>query len=61
MKEVLNEKNNYKFWIEVFLVYPLYSFTSFMEITFGALTIYYLNPLYTLLTNDLYYFIIKLL
>ena len=61
MKNVLNEEKNYKFWIEVFLVYPLYSFTSFMEITFEFLTIYYLNPLYSLMTKDLYYFITKLI
>ena len=60
MKNALNEEKNYKFWIEVFLVYPLYSFTSFMKITFEILTIYYLNPLYVLMTNNLYYSIKEL-
>ena len=61
MKKALNEEKNYKFWIEVFLVYPLYSFASFMEINFETLTIYYLSPLYTLMSDELYFFITKLI
>ena len=32
-----------------------------MEITFEILTIYFLNPLYVLMTNNLYYFITELI
>ena len=54
------EKKTYKFWVEIFCVYPLFSFTSFMELTCEILTIYYLNPFFVLMTNNLYYMIIEL-
>ena len=60
MKKVLNGEKNYKFWVEVFLVYPFYSFTNFMEMTFETLTIYYINPFYVLMTNNLYFIMIEL-
>ena len=31
MRMVLNGEKPYKFWVEIFCVYPLYSFTSFMS------------------------------
>ena len=46
------EKETYKFWVEIFCVYPLFSFTSFMELTCEILTIYYLNPFFVLMTNN---------
>ena len=55
MKELLKEEKYYKFWVEIFCVYPLFSFISFMEIYFEILTIYYLNPFYILMTNTIYY------
>ena len=57
MKTVLNGEKYYKFWVEIFCVYLFYSFTNFMEMTFNTLTIYYMNPFYVLMTNNLYYFI----
>ena len=54
------EKETYKFWVEIFCVYPLFSFTSFMELTCEILTFYYLNPFFVLMTNNLYYIIIEL-
>lgn len=57
LRDVLNEGKYYKFYAEVFLVIPLYSFTNFMQLTFEILTIYYLNPFYVLMTNNVYYII----
>ena len=54
------EKETYKFWVEIFCIYPLFSFTSFMELTCEILTFYYLNPFFVLMTNNLYYIIIEL-
>ena len=61
MRNVLNGGKPYKFWVEIFCIYPLYSFTNFMELTFEILTIYYLNPFYVLMTNNLYYSITELI
>ena len=61
MNKMMTEKEKYKFWLEIFCVYPLYSFTSFMELTCEMLTIYYLNPFYVLMTNNLYYEITELI
>ena len=51
MRKVLKGEKSYKFWVEIFCVYPLYSFTSFMEFNFEIFTIYYLNPIYPLMTK----------
>ena len=32
MREVLHGEKPYKFWVEIFCVYPLYSFSNFMEL-----------------------------
>ena len=61
MKDVLNGVKPYKFWVEIFCTYPLFSFISFMEIYFEILTIYYLNPFYILMTNTIYYGIIEII
>ena len=55
MKDILRKGKIYKFWVEIFCVYPFFSFISFMEIYFEILTIYYLNPFYILMTNTIYY------
>ena len=61
MKAVLDEGKYYKFYGEIFLASPLYVFSNFMEITFEILTIYYLDPFYVLMTNNLYYGITELI
>ena len=61
MRKVLNGQKPYKFWVEIFCTYPLYSFAGFMEITFEIFTIYYLNPFYVLASNTLYFFISELI
>ena len=61
MRNVLNGEKPYKFWVEIFCIYPLYSFAGFMEITFEIFTIYYLNAFYVLAANTLYFFIAELI
>ena len=56
--KTLNEKDNYQKYFEIFFVTPLYIFISFLELNFELLTIYYLNPLYILITNNLCYGIV---
>ncbi len=51
----LGAKGNYEFYFEIFFVTPLYAFINFMEITCKILTVYYLNPLYILITNNFCY------
>ena len=50
---------DYKFYMEIFLIYPIYIFCRFMEINFEFLTIYYLNPIYDLIINNLSFSLIK--
>ena len=59
--KLLDTNNKYRFYAEIFLVSPLYSFSSFMEIAFEILTIYYLNPFYVLMTNNIYYGITEII
>ena len=54
------DKETYKFWVEIFCVYLLFTFASFMELTCEILTIYYLNPFFVLMTNNLYYILTEL-
>ena len=61
LKSVYDEGKYYKFFSEIFLVWPLYAFTNFMEMTFEILTIYYLNPFFVLMTNNVYYIISELI
>ena len=61
LKSVYDEGKHYKFFGEIFLVWPLYAFSNFMEMTFEISTIYYLNPFYVLMTNNVYYIISELI
>ena len=61
LKQKLNDNNKYEFYFEIFVISPLFAFISFMEITFEILTVYYLNPLYILITNNLCYGVIQLI
>ena len=55
MRNVLNGEKPYKFWVEIFCIYPLFIFIDFLEITFRIFTIYYLNPIYVLLKDNIYF------
>ena len=43
------------FYLEIFLVYPFYSFTSFMKYFYETVVIFYLNPICVLLSDNIYY------
>ena len=43
------------FFLEIFLVYPFYSFTSFMKYFYEILIIFYLNPISVLFSDNIYY------
>ena len=45
------QKRKFEFYFEILFVTPIYSFIMFMEIIFELLTVYYLNPLFILITN----------
>ena len=57
----LSKKDGYEFYFEIFFVTPLYAFVNFIEITCEILTVYYLNPLFSLITNTFCYGFIELL
>ena len=61
MKAVLNGEKKYKFWVEIFGVYPLFCLTNFFVCTCEALTIYYNNPFYILMVNNILFFITDLI
>ena len=48
-------KNKKDFFIEILLVYPLYSFIGFAKYFFETMIIYYLNPFYVLISDNIYY------
>ena len=44
-----------KFWKEVIIIYPLNLFLNFMVFNYEILLTYYLNPMYMLISDSLYY------
>ena len=58
-KNLFNNISNYKFYLEIFLITPLYLIISFCGFTCELLIIYYLNPLYVLVRENLFYCIQK--
>lgn len=58
LRENLNNES-FKFYLEVILVTPFYLAINFFEFTCEILTIYYLNPNYVLIRENLYYCIIR--
>ena len=61
LKDVLDKNEKYEFYFEIIGVNILYSFICFMEIAFELLTIYYLNPIFNLITNNLCYGVMQLI
>ena len=51
---------DYKYYLEIFLIYPIFVFIQFIQIYFELLIIYYLNPNYLLATYILIYGFTKL-
>ena len=54
-------KSSDKFYIEIFVVYPIFIFSKYMQMYLEILLIYFLNPFYVLWANDLTYGISKLI
>ena len=59
--ELKGNMHNYKFYLEVILITPIFFAINFFGFTCEMLTIYYLNPLYVLVRENLYYFIQRFL
>ena len=52
---------NYKFYFEILLITPLFFALEFFGFTCEILTIHYLNPIYVLVRENLYYCILRFL
>ena len=52
--ELKNCPKDLYFYLEIFLVYPIFIFFRFLQINFEILVIYYLDPIYALMINNLY-------
>ena len=51
--EFKESKRDYKFYLEIFLVNPLFILTKYFQLYFEIQTIFYLNPIYGLLINNI--------
>ena len=47
--------NKSAFFIEIFLVYPLYSLACYLKYYFQTMIVYHLNPNYVLISDNVYY------
>ena len=47
--------NKSAFFIEIFLVYPLYSLACYLKYFFETMIVYHLNPNYVLISDNVYY------
>ena len=56
----LGESGN-RIYIEIFLIIPFYLIINFLEFTCEILVIYYFNPTYVLIRDNLYYGMIRLI
>ena len=56
-----HKSNKLSFYVEIFLVYPLYSFLNFMKYLYETLIILYLNPNYILISDIIYYSLKKII
>ena len=57
-----DQYNNNKtyFFIEIFLVYPIYAFVCFAKYFYETLVVLYLNPYYVLLSDNIFYSVRKI-
>ena len=51
----LRAQDTTKFWIEIFVFYPLIIIGRFIKFYFELLIIYYLNPVFVLICDEFYY------
>ena len=59
--EELKTQNTWEILRDVLIVAPIYLFSQFMQIYFEILIIYYLNPIYTLMLNNINFGISRLI
>ena len=57
----LRKSSNYEFYIEIFVLIPIYLILNFLEFACEILIIYYLNPNFILIRDNLYYGISKIM
>ena len=55
-----NLRDNPNFYLEIFVVTPCYIIICFLEFTFEIMIINYLNPIFVLIKDNLYYFIVRI-
>ena len=55
-----NSDKRTEFFVEIFLVYPLYSLACYGKYFFETMVVHYLNPNYVLITDNIYYSIKKI-
>ena len=60
MNKIL-ERNKTSFYLEILLVYPLYSFLSFIKYLYEILVVWQLNPYFVLLSDNIFYIIKKII
>jgi len=54
-KSNLTAQDTTKFWIEILVFYPLIIIGRFIKFYFELLILYYLNPVFVLISDDFYY------
>ena len=57
--DLKNNIKNYKFYLEIIIVTPLFLFLEFFGFACEMLIIYYINPVYVLIRENLYYCILR--
>ena len=58
-KELKNNIKNYRFYLEIIIITPLFLSLEFFGFACEMLIIYYLNPIYVLIRENLYYCILR--
>jgi hypothetical protein len=55
------KENKTSFYLEILLVYPLYSFLCYIKYLYETLVVWHLNPNFVLLSDNIYYSIRKII
>ena len=54
------KESNYKMYIEIFLMFPIFLIINFLGFTCHIFVIYYFNPYFILLRDNIYYLILRI-
>ena len=60
LKDQFNTNKSH-FFIEIFLVYPLYSLACYLKYFFETLIVYHLNPNYVLISDTIYFIYLEII